>query len=89
VKKVKIQVQFDMSYQNNRFESDTYFHFVDQETTPYLFLDPIFTQSLNQKFIETMKETEEHAKKFMKMYYGQSAQLLYTSISRTCRIQEM
>ena len=86
---MKIQVHFVISYQNNRFESDTYFHIVDQETTPYLFLDSIFKQSLNEKFIEAMKETEEHAKKFMEMYYSQSAQLLYTSLHRTCRIQEL
>jgi len=89
VKKVKVQVQFHVSFQNNRFESDTYFHFVDQDTTPYSFLDPAFTQPFNQKFIEAMKETEEHARKFMEMYYGQPAQSLYSNLGRTCRIQEL
>jgi len=85
---VKVQAQFSMSYQNDRFESDLTFQIIDQETL-YSFPDESLYHPINEKFMEAMKETEEQAKKFLEMYYQQSARSLYSNLHRICKIKEL
>jgi len=88
--KVKVEVQLMISLQNERLESDLLFRIVNYDGTPYeLPQDSMNKQSIEEAFLEAMKEREREAKDFMQTYYNHTAQLLYSNLDRVCGIKEL
>jgi len=88
VKRVRVQVHFLMSFQNDRYESDMFFHIIDQGL-PYHFPEKIIKQPINKDFIEAIQEIELQAKMLMRIYYNQSILSNYSNIHRVCSIKEL
>jgi len=90
VRKVKVQAELIFSYENNRLESDLSFHILNNEETPFCIPDSMRNQTINESFIQEMKQREEEVKNFMQTHYSHCAVLLtYSSLHKICGIKEI
>ncbi len=85
---MKVQVHFMISYQNDRFESDTFFHIIDQGSS-YFFPQKVTRPTITQDFIEAKNEVEQQANRFLQDYYNLSILATYANIHRVCNIKEL
>jgi len=83
-----VQVHFMISFQNDRFESDTFFHIIDQGSS-YFFPQKVVRHAINQDFIEAKDEIERQANKFLQVYYNRSVLSTYANFHRVCNIKEL
>jgi len=86
IKNVKVQAEFQINYHNDRFESDLSFHIINQE--PLCFLSNN-VQTINENFLQAIKQTEQQAKEFIQTFYNSSILLTYTSQDQMCKIKEI
>jgi len=86
IKQVKVQADLKIDFKNDRFESNLSFHIISQNTPCHL-SDNL--QTINENFLQAIKQTERQAKEFIQTFYNSSILLTYTSQDQMCKIKEI